>query len=162
MPRGGRRAGAGRKPKGELLRFIDGNAGRRRRRAQPAEPPSVITPAATAVEPPARMTAEELAIWHEWAPLAVQAGTLTPATAAAFEQLCQTEADRRQLRARFTRRQPVLGETEMAFRREHRALVRELNARLKDFCLAPFGKQLPGAAPEAEDDPLDKFLRRGQ
>lgn len=159
MARGGRRVGAGRKPKAELLRFIDGNAGRRKRR--PGAPANGPGDDPAPVAPPADLTAEELAVWNQWAPLALERRTLTDSTRFAFEHLCLLEIDRRTLRQRFTQAQRFLTDQEMGLRREHRALVREINARLKDFMLSPFGKEIYDAGDEAaEVDPLDAFTRR--
>lgn len=163
MPRGGRRAGAGRKPKPAHLRLIDGGADRRGGLPESAVTAAVTTAAdQAAIAPPATLSPSELAVWREWAPLAVDAGTLVAATVPAFLHLVEIETDRRELRARF-KRAPLLvtAEGELSLRREHRALMHELGARLKDFCISPFGKEIVPDAEQGEADPLDAFTRRG-
>lgn len=68
MPKGGIRVGAGRKPK---LRMVP--------------TPSSSMPA------PADLGPTEAGYWRHWAPLAHDAGTLTPQTAPAFRLLCELQ-----------------------------------------------------------------------
>jgi len=165
--RGGRRAGAGRKKKAQHLRLIDGGAGRR---GDDGVPPDVSTPASpVAVEPPGYMTEAALAIWRDWASDAYDAGTLTATTRHSFAEFCQLVVVCRELLARFQVSIDATGQPrallhmsekqEMAVRREYRNLSKEMHLRMKDFRLAPFGKELvpAGAAPAA--DPLDAFAR---
>lgn len=111
-------------------------------------------------------------MWDAWAPLAHQERTLTLSTLGSFVILCQLEVDRRALRGRYVTQRSADGEArallymgseeEMAARREHRALTKDIKAMLKDFCIAPFGKELSGKGGGArEADPLDAFTRRG-
>jgi hypothetical protein len=167
---GGARSGAGRKKKPTHLRAIDGGADHRTPTSTNDAMPAIAEPAS--IEPPADFARDELIVWNEWAPRAQAERTLTPTTLGSFVQLCQLEADRRELRGRYTaRRSPVTGELlpllvmgsddELAIRREHRNLAKDINAKMKDFKLAPFGKEiLPSGAGAAEDDPLDQFTRR--
>ncbi len=172
---GGRRGGAGRKKKPTHLRGIDGGAGRRGPADPPGAegelPPSAPVADAALLEPPAALRAAAGDVWLEWAPLALAAGTLVASVAANFAQLCMLEADRRELWARYQMQLDVHGEPrpllrmsakeEMATRREHRTLAKDIHARMKDFMIAPFGKEL--ATPDAgagEVDPLDAFTRR--
>lgn len=167
---GGSRPGAGRKKKPEHLRLIDGGADRRGPRpddAAGAAPPA--DEAAPAIEAPAGLTDAELAVWNEWAPLAIAERTLTPATARAFAHLCELEADRREIRGRYLVGRKGDGallilqrKEELALRREHRTLAKDIKAALKDFKLAPFGKEIDGAggAGGELEDPLDAFTRK--
>lgn len=171
---GGHRQGAGRKKKPTHLRGIDGGAGRR----GPMDPPDGTAPPPPPVadvallEPPAGLGVIEAGIWRAWAPIAHIAGTLTTSTAANFAHLCQLEADRQELRARYTWRRDATGDVvpllvmdkkeELAIRREHRTLSKDIHARQKDFMIAPFGKELapPGDPGAGEIDPLDRFTRK--
>ncbi|HVL67189.1 MAG TPA: hypothetical protein VM364_07990 [Vicinamibacterales bacterium] len=172
---GGRRAGAGRKKKAEHLRLIDGGAGRRGRRSTGDQAIGAEdAPAADApvLEPPDTLLAEERAVWDEWAPLALAARTLTSTTLPNFVTLCELEADRRDLRGRYLRAKvkktgeplPLVfmePDEELAFRREHRTLAKDIHSRCKDFAIAPFGKEIDaGAGAAAAADPLDAFTRR--
>lgn len=167
---GGARSGAGRKKKATHLRAIDGGADRRGSRSVDAQASTAI-PDPVQVEPPADLSVAELAVWNELAPLAHAEHTLTPTTLGNFVHMCQAEVDRRELRARYTlQRKSATGELlpllrmdsdeELSVRREHRALLKDIKAMMKDFKLAPFGKEIltPGAIAEA--DPLDAFTRK--
>lgn len=163
---GGSRAGAGRKPKAKHLRLIDGGADRR---GAGAEPPDDLPPTAVTVEPPAWLSPAALAIWGDWAGDAYEAGTLTPTTRHSFAELCEVAAACRELHARFqvaidsTSGQPrallrMSSKEEMACRREYRNLSKEMHLRMKDFRLAPFGKELAPAVAVPVADPLDAFV----
>lgn len=161
MPRGGRRSGAGRKPKSSVLALV---THARSHRGQDDLPPHA-GPAALRVEPPPDLPTAERKIWDEWAPSAIAAGTLVAATIGAFVALCELEADRRELRARVVPQgaQPRLPawDNELGVRREVRALALAVRAGLKDFCIAPFGKEVITDSRSLEqDDPLARFLRR--
>lgn len=165
---GGSRSGAGRKRKAKRLRLIDGGADRRGAGGDPPdEPPPSSTP--PVVEPPATLTPAALEIWRDWAADAHEAGTLTRTTRHSFAELCEIAAACRELHARFqVAVDPTTGQLrallqmsakeEMACRREYRNLSKEKHLRMKDFRLAPFGKELVpvGATPVA--DPLDAFM----
>lgn len=166
---GGRRPGAGRKKKPTHLRGIDGGAGRRGPAAD--RDTAAVAAAASLMDAPASLGPGELVIWLEWAPLAHAAGTLTPATLGNFVQLCQAEVDRRELRAQYTIRRDAAGyplallvmgsKEELSVRREHRTLSKDIHARMKDFMIAPFGKELaPGDSGAGAIDPLDAFTRK--
>lgn len=165
---GGARAGAGRKKKPTHLRGIDGGAGRR---GEIGDPPSIpIDP--LMVVPPADLGPDERQVWDAWAPLAHHERTLAASTLSSFVLLCELEVDRRALRRRYITQRSATGEArallhmgsdeEMAARREHRALSKDIKAMQKDFKIAPFGKELPPpGAGAADEDPLDQFTRRG-
>lgn len=112
---GGRRIGAGRKPKTARQHWLTGDAGKRglalverpadagapkgQRRGKRAErtPPSPVIGAAGEV--PAELTDVERVLWERWAPRAKAAGTLTEDTTPGFVVLCQTAADAQVCRA---------------------------------------------------------------
>lgn len=164
---GGHRAGAGRKKNPTHLRAIDGGAGRR----GSGDVDDGGGAAEPTIEPPSDLSAEELAVWAEWAPLAIAEKTLTKATLGAFVHVIQLELECRDLdralgrrRAGDTEPRPllVMYPKEKASMQRMRLMVRkELIARMKDFKLAPFGKEIlaPGAG-EDEGDALDAFTRK--
>jgi hypothetical protein len=170
MPRGGSRPGAGRKPKPTHLRAIDGGADRRPRASAGDAMPSTVDDAPV-IAAPQDLSPAELVVWNELAPHASAAKTLTPATLASFVHLVQAENERRELRARYSLRRsiatgeilPLLlmdSDQELAVRREVRQLQKDIKAAMKDFCIAPFGKEIATAAAEPEADPLDDFARK--
>ena len=152
MPRGGRRAGAGRKPKSDLEKAITGNPGHRSNVVQ--------HPSATAVapietfEPSKRLPETAKAIWQELAPHAFAARTLTRATQAAFEMLCRNMV----LELKFS------GSALGAGGADHRGMIQRVNAALKDFGLSPLGKAVltPASKDESEKggSPLQRLLSR--
>lgn len=166
---GGRRSGAGRKKKPTHLRAIDGGASHRGPGLDLGQAPAITE--SPCVDVPADLTLEELAVWQAWAPLAHEQRTLTPATVSNFVHLCALEVDRRELRARYVpARSPVTGELlalvvhdsdeELSFRKEHRALAKDIKAMMKDFKLAPFGKEILSYGKAEDADPLDAFTRK--
>ena len=168
---GGRRSGAGRKKKPTHLRGIDGGAGRRGGEGGD-EPPAPLPGDASIVLPPDDLGPDERRVWDAWAPLAHQERTLGASTLSSFVLLCELEVDRRALRSRYITQRSAAGdvkpllymgsEEEMAARREHRALSKDIKAMLKDFKIAPFGKELTSAGGrQVDEDPLDQFTRRG-
>jgi hypothetical protein len=92
-------------------------------------------------------SAQALAVWHELAPHAFAARTLTVGTAAAFLMLCRGVVKERQLSA-------------SAFRAggpDHRGMMARVATWMKDFSVAPFGKPMYAAEPAALANPLDRF-----
>lgn len=81
-------------------------------------------------------------MWLEWAPHALNNGTLTPSKALAFKQLCRDVVSERDLR-----KVELFGS---AHARAHRAVVNALG----DFGLRPFGKPSAGAAEKPAVDPM--------
>jgi len=92
---------------------------------------------------------QALAVWHELAPHAFEARTLTPATAAAFVMLCRAVVQERALSASPS---GVGGPN-------HRGLMHRVSTWLKDFAIAPFGKPLYAAQVETKANPLDRFMK---
>jgi hypothetical protein len=93
--------------------------------------------------------AQALAVWHELAPQAFAERTLTPATAAAFVMLCRAVVGERTLSA----------SPSSAFGANHRGLMHRVATWMKDFAIAPLGKPLYAAQPEAPANPLDRFTK---
>lgn len=167
---GGRRPGAGRKPKSKRERKVQGS--RHRTRARDAGVPE--TPAS---KDPARVTRPRdlepiaRAVWDKLAPHAIAAGTLTVATAYAFQRVCELESRRRRMEtqidldglmvsvvevdektgARFSigepRAHPLIG--------HERQLQQRVEAGFAKFAIAPNGKSLM-SEPE-KTDPFAEF-----
>lgn len=76
-----------------------------------------------------------LAVWHELAPHASEAQTLTPGTAGAFAMLCRAVVHERALSASPS-------EADGA---NHRGLMHRVATWMKDFGLAPLGKPMAAA-----------------
>lgn len=116
MGRGGRRAGAGRKPKLTVVPpVLEGGAA-------PVETGSIPDPSG--------LTAAERKVWERLAPLARERQTLTPATAPGFEILCQQWVLERALAADTVERGGP----------GHRGVVQRVQSLLKEFDLLPNGK----------------------
>ena len=89
-----------------------------------------------------------LAVWHELAPHAFAARTLTPATTAAFVMLCRGVVAERALSA-----SPAT-----ASGPNHRGMMQRVAVWMKDFNVAPFGKAMYEAE-QAIANPLDRFTK---
>jgi hypothetical protein len=153
---GGRRPGAGRKPKSADLRALDGNAGRRGKVVtHPSVPPSsTLVPPPPALpkldeaDAPDDLNADERKVWLELAPHAIANRTLTPATSLGFRMLCRNVAMERQYSQSVRDRGGA----------NHRGLIQRIDAELLRFNLAPCGK--PVAAPESAKPPVDPMKER--
>ncbi len=145
---GGRRPGAGRKPKSAAAIALGGNAGRRRKVVR--HPSAVIPePAAVSVEAfdaPDELTTDERNVWLQLAPHAFANGTLTKATMYAFCLLCRNIV----LERRYA------SSVQEAGGANHRGVIQRVDAELLRFSLAPCGKPLQAAAAQPED-PFAEF-----
>jgi hypothetical protein len=92
--------------------------------------------------------ADALAAWHELAPQAFAARTLTPATSAAFAMLCRAVALERALST-----SPAT-----AGGPNHRGMMQRVATWMKDFTVAPFGKPMYEAE-QPKANPLDRFTK---
>ena len=147
MPRGGRRPGAGRKPKPTHLRGLDGGAGKR----GPVPSSPSATAAVDVFDPPASVTDAALAVWQELAPHAFAARTLTRATTAAFIMLCRNVVAERTLA------------NGAAGGSDHRGMGKLVDAELLRFALAPCGKAIyepETPAKATPTNPLARFTQR--
>jgi hypothetical protein len=88
LGKGGRRPGAGRKPKSLLEHQLAGTKPRGRLLRPAAFAPVPADP----IDPPAELSPEELAIWQQLGPSATSVGTLRPETAYAFTRLVRHAA----------------------------------------------------------------------
>lgn len=91
---------------------------------------------------------DALAVWHELAPHAFAARTLTAGTAAAFLMLCRGVVQERALSA-----SPAT-----ASGPNHRGMMHRVATWMKDFNVAPFGKPMYEAERPAAN-PLDRFTK---
>lgn len=94
------------------------------------------------------IAAQALVVWHELAPQAFEARTLTPATTAAFVMLCRAVVKERALSSSSDCGGP-----------NHRGLMHRVATWLKDFGLAPLGKPMLAAEPAPVANPLDRFTK---
>ena len=137
MPRGGRRAGAGRKPgrKGVVL-GMDGS-----RRLDATDLPPAVSPEEreSLLQPPSDLSDAAKACWKRWAPQALDERTLTSATEAGFRELVLRMSNVQELDRRIN----LLGigtQDSLPYLRERRGQASQLNISLKDFKLSAFGK----------------------
>lgn len=146
---GGRRPGAGAKPKALRERAL---------LAVPSRSPHVQASAASVLAepvdapPPAGLTDEQRAVWVRQAPHAVRKGTLNASTAANFERYVRAAA----------LEETIGRDPDRAGGADHRGLLQRLNTFELQFLLAPCGKAMIDApAAEAKPvSPLDRFLNR--
>lgn len=155
---GGRRPGAGAKPKADKLRALRGLPPRPKVVDHPSSlpvPPSTNSDQAPAVDEfaaPDSLSAEERKVWLRQAPFAFKARTLTQATAMSFERYC-----------RMVVLEAALGaDVEAAGGTNHRGILQRINALELQFLLTPCGKALLEAAdaPSKPVSPLDRFVNR--
>lgn len=144
MPRGGRRPGAGRKPKQTAVVLgMDGN----RLPATPQLPPAVSEAERDGLlEPPTDLQDSAKACWRAWAAQALEERTLTPATEPGFRELCLRMANVKALDERIL----LLGvgtQDSLPYLRERRGQAAQLNVSLKDFKLSAFGKPMTSDIP---------------
>lgn len=144
MPRGGARPGAGRKPKTAAVAALHGSHQRTvvRFPAAPAAPSAPLVPVAVAI--PGGLPAKARRAWERLAPFAVEAGTLTAGTAAAFAMLCRAVV-----------LEAALGKGGEAGGPSHRGMMQRVEAGMVRFSLAPVGKPIAKAA--KPEDPFAEF-----
>jgi hypothetical protein len=108
--------------------------------------------------PPADLPDDQHGFWKLYAPLAIEAGTLTPQTAGSFRLLCELDAEKTATKATIDKdgrtyikvsvdgagvehdelkAHPLTG--------SYRQLAQRVEALMARFLLAPFGKPLAGA-----------------
>jgi hypothetical protein len=128
MPRGGRRPGAGRKPKALTARVL----------THPSVPPPTTNLPSPVEEfdAPDDLAADERAVWLNQAPHAFKRGTLTRGTAMAFERYCKVVV----LERNEAKSSGIGGAN-------HRGLLKQINAYELQFLLIPNGR--PMVEPEA-------------
>lgn len=148
---GGRRPGAGRKPKTALERALTGNPSHQTGRVltHPAAAVPVVAPV-DEFDAPDDLTIDERHVWLELAPFAFANRTLTKATSLSFRLLCRNVILERALAV----------DPKMQGGANHRGLIQRVDAELLRFNLSPCGKAMYEGEPEAPANPLEKFLNR--
>jgi hypothetical protein len=153
---GGRRPGAGRKPKdGAVILGMDGE----RRSMSKAEllPPGLKPDEKQdLLEPPADLPKPAAAWWKKFAPHAVAERTLTPSTAHGFAELCMRKSIVDALDRRI-RRLGIGSVDALAYLKERRGQAGQLTASLKDFKLEAFGKPAVAEKPKGAGSPWGSF-----
>lgn len=144
--RGGRRVGAGRKPK---LQMVGGVVQRAASVAQVVvRPPTTNGPSPVEeFDAPDSLTMPERQVWLAQAPHAFRMRTLTRATAFAFERYC-----------RLVVREVGEAQGSGLNGPNHRGLLREIRAYEQQFMLTPCGKPMPEAVPVPQQDDDDAFF----
>jgi hypothetical protein len=163
MPRGGSRVGAGRKPKGppkpSVLRISAAIEGGRA-----AEVGNLVAfdggrAGELGATPPADLPDDQHGFWRTYAPLAIDAGTLTPQTAGSFRLLCELDAEKAATKATLDKDgrtfiKVVVDGDGLAHGGEvkahpltgsYRQLAQRVEALMARFLLAPFGKPIAGS-----------------
>ena len=142
--------GAGRPRKSDTERWLGGDAGKRhQKRGRPA-----ALPPPAAVEMPAGLTPEEVAVWQGEYQHALTERTLTAATVQDFAELCRLEVERAAVLT--ARRAEGWTQQGLQLAREYRGLVQRVEAKRRAFRLAPMGKPLVEETPRVED-PFAEF-----
>lgn len=126
MGRGGRRIGAGRKPKQQTAKLLQ----------HPSAPVAVPTTSEPSpleeFDAPDDLAMDERAIWLKQAPHAFANRTLTRASALAFERYCKVVV----LERNEAKSSGVGGAN-------HRGLLKQINAYELQFLLVPAGRAMP-------------------
>lgn len=156
----GGHAAAGRKPKDRRTAFVHGQRGAKAQQAAANAPEAVAIPADLPVE--------QREVWTSLAPFAVQARTLTKATAQAFRDLCEAIVVKRSMLERIREdgmtylKVTVDGagqeHTEVKAHpliSQHRGMMQRVEAGMTRFRLAPIGKEMVTEEPAA--DPFAEF-----
>lgn len=145
MPRGGARAGAGRKPTRKKRAVVLGLDGSRLPDGAipPQLPPSPSAEAAVEIESlaiaPKKLPKDQAGFWNTYAPSAIEQGTLTPATVAGFRELCEQWAFKEKLAAAIRRKGAATLDAQSDLRAYVR-LAQRVDSSLARFKLTSFGK----------------------
>lgn len=149
MPRGGRRVGAGRKPKAKKAVVLGFDGARR------SDPPAVPAAAAPSVDqfqdlatPPGDLPADQQAFWRLYAPYALEQRTLIPATVIGFRELCELFAIKHTIAAQIQGyKLGAASKSAAAPLRTYMKLAQRLDALLARFKLTSFGKAADTGGP---------------
>lgn len=167
MPRGGRRQGAGRKPKSVTHSELSGNAAKRKLSLVPPtrEGSTDASPVDPLVMPVDLLTQEgEQAYWARYTPVAQAAGTLTAQTIGGFVLLCQIAA-RADLMWEDISREGMTWTLDGVMKAHpllpaYRGLVQRQESLLQRYLLAAMAKPDLGASPKPKDDDDSAALRQ--
>lgn len=157
MARGGERPGAGRKPGSKNSNVL----------AMPGRPGSVDTGKPMLNEgdrqallvPPSTLTADEQAVWKEWAPRALAELTLSPATAAGFQKFCVLWAIAKRIEAKMA----LLGvdtKDGSPYLKDYIALTPKLDSAMRCFKLTAFGKPAISEKPKPAANPWAGVIQK--
>lgn len=153
MAKGGRRAGAGRKPGPKKAVVLGMDGARRVGFALPAPVVDSTVPDSDGLlVAPADLPASEQLIWAHLAPYAVRERTLSPSKTPGFRRLCKQWAIVQEFDARIA----VLGVTTAEADRLVKRLEKweqRLDASLGNFGLRSFGKPVSAEKPKASMNP---------
>jgi hypothetical protein len=120
-------------------------------RLTPTAEPDVLAQLQWRIDELTALGLEALAVWHELAPHAFAAHTLTPATTMAFVMLCRAVVIEQALASSPT----------SAGGANHRGMAQRVSTWKKDFSIWPLGKPLYAAEEKtATASPLDRFTHR--
>ncbi len=92
--------------------------------------------------------------WEKWAPEAVAERTLTPATAAGFEELCKRADLVAQVTLKMSR--AASDDDWLAYVNSFDRLQKGMESMLLKFRLTAFGKPMAAAEPKAAENPWAK------
>jgi hypothetical protein len=139
MPRGGRRVGAGRKPKrpGIVLNMAGARVSATAPMLGPA--PAVPTESAALLDPPAGLTQVQQDRWRQLAPYAIAQLTLVEATRPGFAELCEQLVMKEQIAAAINAA-GAAHEGMDRLLRQYVKLTQRLDASLARFRLTGSGK----------------------
>jgi len=169
VPRGGRRQGAGRKPKSAKHHFLAGQAGKRTLALVPPSRDDIdqadVSSAPPIVMPADLLTQEgEQAYWDRYAEPACDAGTLTAQTVGGFVLLCQIAARADRMWEDIERE--GLTWNDEGIRKAHpllpayRGLVQRQESLLQRYLLAAMAKPDLGATQKPKEDDDSAALRQ--
>lgn len=148
---GGARLGAGRRQKDATRRWLGGSADRR----GPRDTKAPELPGVASVVMPGRLTPEARKVWRRDSRAAIEARTLTPASAEDFGDYCELVVDLASVMA--ARRERGWTKDGLRLFRAANALVLRIESKRRAFLMAPMGKPL--VEPKPEVDPFSEFDR---
>lgn len=162
MAHGGHRVGAGRKPKAKPFTPV----------IHPGGKPEMQAGEVSGL-PPEDMPVEQRDFWHRYAVLAIEKGTLTAHTVAAFRLLCELDSEKRATKAAMDADgRTFIKVTVDGAGVEHQELkahpltgaygrlAKAVEALMARFGLAPFGKAEAGVRKQAAANPWAQVASR--
>jgi hypothetical protein len=103
--------------------------------------PAAPAPAGGAVSKPKGLSRHAGRLWDELAPHAEREGTLTPAKAFEFAELCELAAELVLTRKAY-QKEKAFTELKLKLGREYRGQIQRLEVKFRAFNLAPTGKEV--------------------
>lgn len=151
MARGGRRAGAGRKP-GPPKAVVLGLDGVRRPGRVDLPPAASAEERESLLEPPTLLSEDARAGWEAYAATAISLNTLHSSTVAGFIEFCERWAYVQALDERIRYLGRATQEA-LPYLRERKSAAALLGQSLKDFKLTAFGKPVTSEKPKVAANP---------